>query len=392
MLIPLLLPVQAVQAVSAEDLGLGMVDMGTLDPSIVQDIKYATADNFTGQILYPSQRCLLREPVAYRLLQAQRKLQAQGLGLKVFDCYRPIEVQRKMWAVFPDENYVANPASGSRHNRGASVDVGLVDASGREMPMPSVFDEFSERSHLGFLASSEERLRNRQILQDSMRQAGFTPVLTEWWHFDAPNWRDYGLSDADVRLVPAGSLQVLAVSAPRSGSVDSALWGFEKTARGWEKIFGPVPVTIGRSGFANFDRKREGDGMTPRGVFSLGPVFGYSASADTRMPYRQATEEDAWVDDPSSLRYNQWVKGIPLRESHEKMRRADELYRLGVVVGYNTDPVVAGWGSAIFLHIWRGPGQATAGCVAMDEKALQRIVAWLKPEHNPKIIMGFQGE
>ena len=391
LLLTLLLPV-GVHAVSLEGLGLGLVDVGTLDPSIVQDIKYATTNNFTGQVLYPSARCLLREPVAARLLQVQSQLKTQGLGLKVFDCYRPVTVQKKMWTVFPDDNYVANPVSGSRHNRGASVDVGLVDATGRELPMPSVFDEFSERSHLGFMSASTEQLQHRQILQTAMRQAGFLPVTTEWWHFDAPDWRSYGLADADVRLVPSGATQILAVSQPRTGTVSAELWGLEKTDRGWETLMGPIAVVVGRNGIAGFDQKREGDGMTPRGVYSLGPVFGYAASAGTRMPYRQATEQDAWVDDTASPRYNQWVKGIPAKESHEKMRRSDGLYRLGIVVGYNTAPVVQGLGSAIFLHIWRGPGQPTAGCVAMEAADLEKIVAWLDPAKAPQIILGYQGE
>ena len=388
----MLMPSPAVQAVSPEQLGLGLIDVAVLDPSIIHDIKYATADNFTGQVLYPSNRCLLREPVAERLRQVQGKLRSQGLGLKVFDCYRPVAVQKKMWAVVPDENYVANPASGSRHNRGASVDVGLVDAGGRELPMPSFFDEFTERSHLDYMAASSEAVRNRQILQTAMRQEGFLPVTTEWWHFDAPNWRDYGLSDADTRLVPAGALQILAVGAPGKGAVTSELWGFEKTAKGWETVLGPVPVTVGRSGMAPFEGKREGDGMTPRGVFPLGPVFGYAEAADTRMPYRQATSQDFWIDDPASPRYNQWVTGAPPRVSHEKMRRSDDLYRLGIVIGYNTAPIVPGLGSAIFLHIWQGPGLPTSGCVAMAGKDLEQIAAWLDPAKNPRIIIGFRGE
>ena len=383
----------AVQAVSPEQLGLGMADVSLLDPSIIHDLKYATTDNFTGQVLYPSARCLLREPVAWRLLQAQRNLRAQGLGLKVFDCYRPIAVQRKMWTIYPDADYVANPASGSRHNRGASVDVGLVDAAGRELPMPSKFDEFSERSHLNFMAASPEALRNRQILQETMRQAGFSPVTTEWWHFDSPDWREYQLSDADSRLVPApDAAQVLAVANPGPGSVESVMWGLEKTPRGWETVLGPIQVVVGRTGIAAFDRKREGDGMTPRGVFALGPVFGYAATAGTRMPYRQATSEDVWIDDTASPHYNQWVTGIPTHESHEKMRRADDLYQIGVVVGYNTDPVIAGRGSAIFLHVWKSPGKATSGCVAMELSDLKQIVSWLDPARKPQIILGYQGE
>jgi D-alanyl-D-alanine dipeptidase len=335
----------------------------------------------------------LRETVAYKLLQAQRLLRAQGLSLKVFDCYRPVEVQKKMWTIFPDSNYVANPAvGGSRHNRAASVDVGLVDPAGRELTMPSAFDEFSDRSHLDYLAAPDEALRNRQVLQDAMRKAGFSPVMTEWWHFDATDWRDYSPADVDVRLVPNGSSQILAVQEPKTGSVESILWGFEKTATGWRQVWGPVPVTVGRSGIADFDNKREGDGMTPRGVYGLGLVFGYAETVDSRMPYRQATSQDVWIDEPTSPRYNQWVKGIPTTESHEKMRREDQLYRLGIVINYNTDPVVAGHGSAIFLHIWKEPGKPTAGCVGMAELDLQKIVSWLDPAKSPQIILGYPGE
>ena len=383
----------SVQAIPPVELGLGLTDAAAMDSSIVLDIKYATADNFTGQILYPSARCLLREPVAARLLRVQSSLRLKGLGLKVFDCYRPIEVQRKMWRIYPNENYVANPASGSRHNRGTSVDVGLVDAKGNELPMPSKFDEFSERSHLDYMAASSEEIRNRDALQAAMRQEGFSPVTTEWWHFDSPDWREYGMANADIRLVPdPHAVQVLAVAEPAAGSTASVLWGFEKTPQGWKTVLGPIPVVVGRAGIAAFDQKREGDGMTPRGVFSLGPVFGYAASANTRMPYRQATADDVWIDEPSSPRYNQWVKGIPAKESHEKMRRDDELYQLGVVVGYNTDPVVAGRGSAIFLHVWRSPEKATSGCVAMNLADLEQIVAWLDPAKNPRIILGYLGE
>ena len=99
-------------AAASPEQDMGLVEVQLLDPSITKDMRYATTDNFTGQILYPSDRCVLRQPVAYRLIQAQRQLRAQGLGLKVFDCYRPLSVQQKMWAVFPDANYVANPATG----------------------------------------------------------------------------------------------------------------------------------------------------------------------------------------------------------------------------------------------------------------------------------------
>lgn len=383
------------EAVSPERLGLGLVDVSLLEPAIVHDVKYATDDNFTGETLYPSSRCLLREPVARRLVRAHHLLRQRDLGLKVYDCYRPLSVQRKMWALVPDEDFVANPATGSRHNRGASVDVGLVDSRGVELPMPSAYDEFSDRSRLDYPAASTEQTLNRQVLQTAMRQAGFLPLDTEWWHFDAPEWRQYGLADADARLVPPhDSSQVLAVADPVPGSVDTFLWAFEKTEQGWRQVpgLGPIPAVVGRKGLSAFDGKREGDGMTPRGIYALKMVFGYAAGVDTRMPYRQSVADDVWIDDPASPRYNHWVKGIPAHESHERMRRDDALYQLGIVIGYNTDPVVAGRGSAIFLHVWKGPGQPTSGCVAVDASDLARIAAWLDPRGNPRIILGFREE
>jgi L,D-peptidoglycan transpeptidase YkuD (ErfK/YbiS/YcfS/YnhG family) len=259
--------------------------------------------------------------------------------------------------------------------------------------MPSSFDEFSERSHLTYMGATSEALRNRQILQTAMQQAGFLSMTTEWWHFDSPDWQRFPLANADSRLVPRADVaQILAVERPKQGETVSVMWGFEKTSRGWETVLGPIAVSLGRNGIAAFDQKKEGDGMTPRGVFALGPVFGYAAKADTRMPYRQATEQDVWIDEPASPRYNQWVQGIPSRESHEKMRRVDHLYQLGVVVGYNTAPVVAGKGSAIFLHVWKGPGATTSGCVAMELSDLARIISWLAPDKNPQIILGYQGD
>jgi len=140
-------------------------------------------------------RCLLRESVAHRLSRVQDDLEARGLGLKVFDGYRPLSVQRRMWAVLPDPEYVADPAKGSRHNRGAAVDVTLVDTRGRELPMPSAFDEFSERAHRDYAGGTAEQRRNRRVLQEAMERHGFSGLDSEWWHFDAPGWRQYPVLD-----------------------------------------------------------------------------------------------------------------------------------------------------------------------------------------------------
>lgn len=172
-----------------------LVDLARVDPRIVLDLRYATENNFLGRKLYPVARCLLRESVAHRLRRVQDDLEAQGLGLKVFDGYRPLSVQKKMWEVMPDPTYVADPAKGSRHNRGAAVDLTLVDAAGNELPMPSEFDEFTERAHRDYAGGTDEQRRNRRILQDAMERHGFTGLDSEWWHFDAPGWTSYPVLD-----------------------------------------------------------------------------------------------------------------------------------------------------------------------------------------------------
>ena len=163
----------------------------------------------------------------------------------------------------------------------------------------------------------------------------------------------------------------------------------EWRGQSWRPAFGPLKAVIGRQGFAPPDEKREGDGRTPSGVFPLPLVFGYDATAPTKMPYRQARVEDLWVDDPASPDYNRWVvRGETAALSFERLRRDDDLYQYGIVIAYNTDPVVAGRGSAIFLHLWAGPDSPTAGCVAVTKADLLKILSWLDPAANPMILLG----
>ncbi|HSP96551.1 MAG TPA: D-alanyl-D-alanine dipeptidase [Candidatus Dormibacteraeota bacterium] len=175
-----------------------LVDAAALVPGLRLDIRYATPRNFTGRALYPSPRCLLRPAVAERLAHAQEAAAAQGLGLKVFDCYRPLSVQRAMWTLVPDERYVADPAKGSRHNRGAAVDVTLVDAEGHELPMPTAFDDFSARAHRDYDDLPPAAIANRARLERLMTDAGFTGLPTEWWHFDADGWERYDALDVPL--------------------------------------------------------------------------------------------------------------------------------------------------------------------------------------------------
>ena len=170
-----------------------LIDIRSIAPDILLDMRYATTNNFLKQAVYSKARCLLRAPVARSVQQAQDALKAQGYGLKLYDCYRPLSIQKAMWKIFPDGRYVANPATGSRHNRGAAVDVTLVDAQGRDLEMPSEFDDFSDRAHRNSPAMTDTARNHVQILTTALEAQGLTTIDSEWWHYDGPNWRHYGI-------------------------------------------------------------------------------------------------------------------------------------------------------------------------------------------------------
>jgi len=174
---------------------IDFVDISKLDSTIIIDLKYATADNFLGDTLYSANICLLRSDVAQRLVRVHQSLQKQGLGLKVWDGYRPLAVQKKMWKKLPDSRYVANPATGSNHNRGAAVDVTLVDKFGNELEMPTCFDDFSEKAGSEYSRVSKQVLKNRKILQSAMRAQGFKTIKSEWWHFNDKDIKKYPVID-----------------------------------------------------------------------------------------------------------------------------------------------------------------------------------------------------
>lgn len=179
-----------------------------------------------------------------------------------------------------------------------------------------------------------------------------------------------------VVVRPAGAVPRATVSAWHRGG-----------GGGWRRAFADVPATIGRSGFAPAGAKREGDGCTPTGRFALGPAFGYAPACDTRLDYRPVTADDYWIDDPQSPDYNHWVTGAKPTVSHEVLRRDDGDYEYAVVIGYNANPIIAGHGSAIFLHVWGGPGQATAGCVAVSRGDMVKLLAWLDRAQSPVIVL-----
>lgn len=191
-----------------------------------------------------------------------------------------------------------------------------------------------------------------------------------------------------VAGLPRDSRQVLVVAEDSPGDRLARVAAWEAAAGQWNRVGPPIPAVIGRNGFVCAGEKSEGDGCTPTGVYRLGLVFGSEPSAVTAMPYRQALDDDFWVDDPTSPAYNRWVKDVPPGVSCERLLQADGLYKYAIVVEYNTGPVIAGKGSAIFVHLWRAEGEPTAGCVAMAEADLLRLLSWLDPDKKPLIILG----
>jgi D-alanyl-D-alanine dipeptidase len=179
-----------------------LVDLSTLDPTIQIDLIYASDQNFIGKTVYSVRhQAILRRDAAERLVNAHHSLQAQGYGIKVLDAYRPLSVQRVMWQVLPDSRYVANPETGSRHNRGCAVDVTLVDSTGQDVEMPTPIDDFSEKAASDYMNLPEHILENRARLQHAMTEAGFTTIQTEWWHFDAPGWESCDLLDVPLEEI-----------------------------------------------------------------------------------------------------------------------------------------------------------------------------------------------
>ena len=172
------------------------VDLEDYIPGIVLDIRYATKNNFTGEQIYRQPKAFVRLPVAMALLKVQQELNKEGLGLKIYDAYRPYAATLKFYDVLPDTMFVAAPWHGSRHNRGCAVDVSLVDLStGKELEMPSAFDDFSEKAWPSNHKVSEAVRNNCDLLINTMKNHGFTVYPYEWWHYDYEGWEEYKLVD-----------------------------------------------------------------------------------------------------------------------------------------------------------------------------------------------------
>jgi D-alanyl-D-alanine dipeptidase len=175
-----------------------MVELKSLIPEIVYDLRYATSNNFMRRRLYTGniRRTFLRKPAAEALLKVQQELKPMGYGLKIFDAYRPYSVSVKFWEQIKDEKYVANPTKGSAHNRGLAIDLTLIDLkSKKQLEMGTDFDNFTDTAHHSFDKLSPEIKQNRKILRDVMKKHGFEIFDSEWWHYSWPNTNDYELLD-----------------------------------------------------------------------------------------------------------------------------------------------------------------------------------------------------
>ena len=179
-----------------------MIELKMLIPGIVYDLRYATAENFVKQPLYPDniQFTFLRKSAATALQQVQQELKQKGYGLKIFDAYRPYSVTIKFWELIKDERYVANPTKGSGHNRGLAVDLTIIDLkTGIELNMGTGFDNFTDSAHHSFTQLSSTILQNRKLLKETMLKYDFTALETEWWHYYWPNDRNYEVLDLDFK-------------------------------------------------------------------------------------------------------------------------------------------------------------------------------------------------
>jgi D-alanyl-D-alanine dipeptidase len=184
-----------------------LAEIVKLDPEIHLDVRYATPNNFTGRPVYSQARAFLQRPAAEALVRVNRSLAEKGYGLLVFDGYRPWSVTKLFWDITPrdkrEKGFVANPAKGSKHNRGAAVDLSMYDlATGKEVAMPSAYDEFTDRADPDYAGGTAEERARRDLLRAEMEKEGFEVDPGEWWHFNYRGWEQYPILDVafeDIR-------------------------------------------------------------------------------------------------------------------------------------------------------------------------------------------------
>ncbi len=236
-----------------------LLELVKLDKTIKLDIRYARTDNFVGKVVYPEARAFLQRPAAEALVRVHKMLKKKGLGIAIFDGYRPWAITKLFWEVTPAEKrkYVANPKTGSRHNRGCAVDLSLYDLkTGKLVPMPSDFDEFTERASPDYKGGSEEETRNRELLRKLMETEGFTVNANEWWHFDYKDWQSYAIYDIPFSI--AGSLDK-KLKKPKINEKKELKKFFDEAG-----LTGGIYIyDLNKNKFTIYDRKRMDTGFAP---------------------------------------------------------------------------------------------------------------------------------
>ncbi|MDP3467146.1 MAG: M15 family metallopeptidase [Daejeonella sp.] len=179
-----------------QDKNKQLIEIKKRIPDIILDIRYAGKNNFTKQAVYKQARAFARLPVVEALKNVQNELKKSGLGLKIFDGYRPYSVTVKFFAIASDKSFVANPKDGSRHNRGCAIDLTLIDLkTGKELEMPTPYDSFAPEAASDYTDLPSNVIKNRELLRSAMEKQGFRVLKNEWWHFDFIGWKSYELMD-----------------------------------------------------------------------------------------------------------------------------------------------------------------------------------------------------
>lgn len=193
-----------------QDSSQKMVELRSMIPALLYDLRYATENNFMHRRMYErgTTTTFMRLPAARALLQVQQELALKGMGLKIFDAYRPYAVTVKFWELVKDERYVANPSKGSGHNRGIAVDLTIIDKkTGKELDMGTGFDNFTDTAHHTFTNLSAMILQNRQLLKSLMEKYGFKPLESEWWHYFIPESTRFAILDIPFKKLATGNKQ-----------------------------------------------------------------------------------------------------------------------------------------------------------------------------------------
>lgn len=367
-------------------------------PDAEIDLRYATTNNFTGVVLYDDQEAYLCYGTVKKLMRVQEELKEKGFRILIWDAYRSPEAQWKLWEAYPDPSFVADPRNGlTSHSKGNTVDISIVYEDGSSVELPSAFDEFSAVADRNYSDVSETAKNNALLLESVMYENGFTGYKGEWW--DYSDTETYTLIEVADETTGNGDDYITTILAENeytfsdisessqliivdSDGSECDVYCYEKNDDYWESRSKSSGI-LGKNGV--IDNKQEGDKSTPRGLYSLGFAFG-TETVDTEIEYRVLNENCYWVDDPQSKYYNQWIEtSTPSWNSAEHLIDYEDCYKYAVSINYNTDPVVQGAGSAIFLHC--AVGTYTAGCVAVPEDYMCEILTWLCEEQKPLIII-----